>query len=55
MSAQEATSKIVGELEFLTGTPQDYNSSAWNVDPIYVRNITNNDSSYHGYDDRRLK
>ena len=53
--AQETTSEIVGELEFLTGTPQDYNSSAWNVDPIYVCNVTNGGCAYPGYNDKKFK
>ena len=45
MLAQKTTSESVGEMEFLTGSPQDFNSSAWNVDPIDVCNITTNDCS----------
>eukprot|EP01084_Bolivina_argentea_P177509 306942_1 len=46
--AQETTSQEVGELELRTGTQQDFNSSAWNVDPIYVCNITKNECAYPG-------
>ena len=46
--AQEITAVNVGEIELKTGTLQDYNSSYWNVDPLYVCNATSNGCSYPG-------
>merc|ERR1712228_720664 len=46
--AQETIKVSVGEIELKTGTQQDYNSSDWNVDPLYVCNDTTNACAYPG-------